>query len=730
MTITAATARWDHLARGCSVTALHQLLEATAPFHIVFDRRLLIIQGGRSIPRLCPQLKVGDRLDEHLTLEHPAEVLTSETLHEQIGSLVLFKTRATNATLRGEIVELPCENEFCFLGSPKVTAVNDLWALGLAPTDFAVSDPTLDYMVALDVGSARTDPRQLAGRLQDRDLGRHTKPDAECELIEQLEPLCDLLMRVDRGGKIGELRGRFGITIPSPPAALIGLQATQAVPEMGRRLQTALDLAFAGEDSDPFTYDAVRAGLCRHFDARVLLWPGDQAIVLVRDATDQRQIEQQLARQAFEDPLTGLGNRTFFYARSQQALACGEGQPQVAVLLIDIDDFKLTNDGLGHNYGDELLTTTAQRLACCVRPGDTIARLGGDEFGILLEGASAFTARAISKRIVRALSTPVQLLEHAIPVTVSVGIAVAHATDGVDELLRKADVAMYRAKAAGKSRFATYRATSDVSLNRIELETELRRALENAELCVWYQPIVGLKTRSLIGFEALVRWDHPMRGILTPAEFIPLAEQSNLIVQIGERVLDSACRQASRWQRAAAGSGPPMVSVNVSSRQLTDRALVRNVERILEETGLDPGLLILEITETALMPGHEHALETLRRLHQLGLAIALDDFGTGYSSLSRLQLFPVDAIKIDKSFVDGITEGGQAAAFARVVIQLAQIVGVESVAEGVERLEQLEQLVALNCNSAQGHIFGPPLRAEDATAFMNDRGRMLLAGKP
>ncbi len=714
------SARSDDLPRRHSV-ALHQFLQATAPFHIVFDRALRAVQTGRSIPRLCPQLMAGQRLDEHLTLEHPAAALTIDTLSQHLGSLILFTTRANRATLRGELVALGCGNELCFLGSPWVTDITELHRLGLAPADFAVSDPVLDYMVALNGESARKSTDLPAGRIHELGVQKVGNSGAEQELAAQLDSLFDLVMRVDRHGKIADVRGPLAITLSSPPEALIGFHAGQAVPELGRRLQPAVELAFAGERTDPFTYASVRAGASCHFEARVVLWSADQAVVLVRDVTDQRQLEQQLARQAFEDRLTGLGNRTLFYTRSQLALARYEGQRQVAALLIDIDDFRLTNDGLGHNYGDELLTATAKRLACCVRPGDTVARLGGDEFAVLLEGAGASTARVIGKRIVRTLSTPIQLLEHEIPVTVSVGIAIADPTDSVDELLRKADVAMYRAKAAGKCRFANYRATHDVSPNRIEVETELRRALENDELCVWYQPIVGLKTRSLIGFEALVRWDHPTRGLVTPAEFIPLAEQSNLIIQIGERVLCTACHQASQWQRTTGCSGPPTVSVNVSSRQLTDRALVRNVERILSETGLDPKLLVLEITETALMSGQEHALETVDRLNQIGLAIALDDFGTGYSSLSRLQQFPVNAIKIDKSFVDGITEGGQAAAFARVVIQLAAIVGVESVAEGVERADQLHKLTDLDCDSAQGHIFGPPLRAADAMSLLERR---------
>jgi diguanylate cyclase (GGDEF)-like protein len=558
---------------------LHRFLEATVPFHIAFDRGLRVTQFGRSIGLLCPKLAAGQPLQLHLALEQPAAALTIGALEQQLGSPVLFQTRAKQAILRGEIVQLAGGAELCFVGSPRVTDISELEVLGLTAADFAASDPVLDYIVAHDVASAR-----------------------------------------------------------------------------------------------------------RH-----------------------------------EDRLTGLGNRTLFYAQSQRALARQDGRGQVAALLIDIDDFRLTNDGLGHNCGDELLIATARRLAACVRPGDTIARLGGDEFAILLEGAGASRARAIAKRLVRALSRPVQVREHDIPVTVSVGIAIAAPTDGVDELLRKADVAMYRAKAAGKCRFANYRARRDVSLSRLEVETELRRALDNDDLRVFYQPIVGLKTRSLIGFEALVRWDHPERGMVTPADFIPLAEQSNLIIQIGERVLAGACRQASDWRRTAACDGSPTVSVNVSSRQLTDPTLVRNVERILAETGLDPRLLVLEITETALMSGTEHALGILQRLHQIGLGIALDDFGTGYSSLSHLQQFPVDAIKIDKSFVDGITDGGQAAAFARVVIQLASIVGVESVAEGVERADQLHVLAALECDRAQGHLFGPPLPADEATALVDSR---------
>jgi len=442
---------------------------------------------------------------------------------------------------------------------------------------------------------------------------------------------------------------------------------------------------------------------------------GDRVTGAMKDLADHLDAlyDVVIARQAFEDHLTGLANRTLFYTRAEQALARRQGQRQVAAVLVDVDDFRLTNDGLGHQYGDQLLEIVAKRLARCVRPGDTLARLGGDEFAILLEAGGASAARAIGKRSIRTCSAPVHLLDHELPVSVSVGVAVAQPDDCVDDLMRKADVALHTAKAQGKSRLANYRVRRDVSLNRIEAETELRHAVRAGELSVWYQPIVELKKHSVTGFEALVRWEHPTRGLLTPSEFIPLAEQSNLIVELGESVLRSACRQARHWQDTIVHGDPPTVSVNVSSRQLTDRALVRTVERTLAEAELEPRLLVLEVTETALMSGHKQALGALHRLSQLGVAIALDDFGTGYSSLSHLRQFPVDAIKIDKSFVDGISEGGQAAAFARFVIQLARIVGAQSVAEGVEHPEQLEQLAALECDSAQGHVLGAPAHPEN-----------------
>jgi diguanylate cyclase (GGDEF)-like protein len=713
------TARSERRRPGQSLEVLHEFLDAAAPFHIVFDRALRVTHTGRSIVRLCPDLKAGQGLDEHLTLECPAGALTSELLYENLGSLVLFRARATNATLRGELIELRSGDQLCFVGSPWVHDLGELRLVGLTPADFTVSDPVLDHMLAQNVDSdARKDAQRLARRLQELDAEKHRLTVAEQGLAARLDALFDLVMRVDRAGRIGYLRSRPEMLLSNPPESAIGLRATETFPEMGDRLETAVGRAFDDRCTEAFTYHVTREGVSRDFEARVLLWSADEALVLVRDVTERTQLEQRLTRQAFQDPLTGLGNRALFYDRSQHALARRDGQRHVAALFIDIDDFKLTNDGLGHQCGDELLTAVANRLSSCVRPGDTLARLGGDEFAILLEDAGASAARTFGKRILRTMSRPFRLFEHEIPVTVSVGVAVAGPEDHVDELLRKAGVAMYRAKAEGKCRFASYRASTDVSLNRIEAEAELRRALENGELRVWYQPIIELKTRAVIGFEALVRWDHPTRGMLTPGQFIPLAEQSTLIVQVGEQVLRSACHQARQWQRSTSARSSPSVSVNISPRQLTDRALVKDVERILSDSGLDPRLLVLEITETALMPGHQHALDTLHRLHQLGLAIALDDFGTGYSSLSRLQHFPVNSIKIDKSFVDGISDGGQGAAFARVVIQLARIVGVESVAEGVECPDQLNQLAALDCDSAQGYIFSPPVPPQQATSLL------------
>ena len=456
-----------------------------------------------------------------------------------------------------------------------------------------------------------------------------------------------------------------------------------------------------------------------HDEARVVEDADGQPVLqgYLLDITERRAMDELLRQQAFQDPLTGLANRALFADRVQHALELRQDSgAQTAVLFLDIDDFKRVNDSLGHPAGDTLLCEAGARLRAVLSPSHTVARLGGDEFAILVEEDLEPAAVAdIAERLLTALQAPFSIVGSELFVTASVGIAVG---DDAEELLRSADVAMYRAKASGKAQHRFYDPTMDEALlGRLELIADLRQANLSEELVLHFQPTVDLRTSSIVGIEALVRWQHPTRGLLAPGEFIPAAEETLLIDGIGRWVLAEACRQAARWRSELGGRAPTM-SVNVSARQLERAVLVDDVRAVLGESGLDPSDLTLEITESALAHGHDEARTCIHALQGLGVQLALDDFGSGYSSLSLLQELPVQVLKIDRSFVDGIEATGRRTALLRAIIEIARALGLTVVAEGVENARQATALRSLGCPLAQGFYFARPLPESEIDALL------------
>ena len=473
----------------------------------------------------------------------------------------------------------------------------------------------------------------------------------------------------------------------------------------------------------------------RDGERRVILWNNtilrgpEMSIVgaasIGSDVTERRLAESQLLHNAFHDALTGLPNRALFLDRVEHALSHLKrpGKSTFAVLLLDIDDFKNVNDSLGHAAGDQLLIGFGERLCRCVRASDTVSRFGGDEFTILLEAVNgpADIAHAVS-RIHQEIATPFLIDGHEIFATASIGVTFAAAEyDQPEQIVRDADTAMYRAKAQGRGRSEIFDAEMRAeAVARLQVETDLRRGIDRGELWLMYQPIVNLESGGVVGFEALVRWRHPTRGIVPPLSFIPLAEETGLIVPIGDFVLREACKQAARWRKHPGGKNMH-VSVNISSRQLSQSDLVATVRTSLREAGLEPQALHLELTESVIIQNAENTYGIIEQIRALGCSIAVDDFGTGYSSLSYLHRFAVDQLKIDSSFVQSAADQRKSAEIIRTIVNLGRTLDIEVVAEGIETSQQADHLRELHCALGQGYLFSRPVDPDAAMAIVERR---------
>ena len=455
-------------------------------------------------------------------------------------------------------------------------------------------------------------------------------------------------------------------------------------------------------------------------DGKLLALLAKQVITeldLRRELVQREQVEGRLLHNTLHDPLTGLPNRTLFSERLGHAITRSKRKPlfHYAVLFVDVDRFKLVNDSLGHHAGDQLLIAVAKRLTSALRELDTVARLGGDEFAILLEDlAELRDASRVAERIQRDIARAFNIGSHEIFTSVSIGIVLSSSGhDSPELLLRSADMAMYRAKDAGRSRYEMFdREMHTEALERLQNETDLRYAVERKELLLHYQPVISLETGRIAGVEALVRWDHPTRGRVSPADFIPIAEEMGLIIPIGQWVLEEAIRQVREWHTMPGGDPNLTVGVNVSAKQFSQTTLVKNIAGALEASGFPPHLLKLEMTESVLIDNTDSANQTLGELKALGVQVHMDDFGTGYSSLSYLHRLPVDAMKIDRSFVSRMDTDERQMQLVQTVLLLAANLGMQTVGEGVENVAQLNALRKLSCNYGQGYLFSKPLEPD------------------
>ena len=503
---------------------------------------------------------------------------------------------------------------------------------------------------------------------------------------------------------------------------VVGEYALDSFPHLREYgIDTLLKRALAGErvQSDDTPYRVPQTGrdgwVTAYYTPHIA--PGGEIIgvvAVIHDVTERKHAEEQLLHNAFHDSLTGLPNRALFLDRLERLIRHVHRHPEYtfAVLFLDLDRFKVVNDSLGHGLGDDLLIAIGVRLEACLREGDSVARLGGDEFAILLDDVKDINeATRVADRIERELATPFFLRGHEVFTTTSVGIALSSLSySKPGDLLRDADTAMYRAKSGGRGRYEVFdRAMHLEAVEQLKIETDLRRAAERNELLLHYQPIISLENSELVGFESLVRWQHPRHGLLQPADFIPLAEETGMIVPIGWWVLREACTQMKKWLDAYPQQQDLTVSVNLSSRQFTQPDLVEQIDSVLRETGCPARALKLEITESVIMHDAPQAASMLHALKARGIGLCIDDFGTGYSSLSYLNSFPIDTLKIDRSFVARVDEDGSSIELIETIVALSRILGMSAVAEGVETPEQLELVRRLGSQYAQGFFFAVPL---------------------
>ena len=464
-----------------------------------------------------------------------------------------------------------------------------------------------------------------------------------------------------------------------------------------------------------------------YYEARMMPVQVNEVVALVRDITERKQAEEQIAYLAYHDSLTGMPNNRLFKDRLRQGLAHAQrNNIMMAVMFLDLDRFKLINDTMGHDVGDKLLQITAERLSEVIRRSDalalnkspilnsSVARLGGDEFTVMLEDVASTRAVArVAERMIEAVSEPIRINDHEVYTSTSIGIAI-YPEDGqdVDKLLKHADAAMYHAKKEGRNNFQFFnQSMNDASVERLALESAMRKAIANQELSLYYQPQVSVVSGQLVGMEALIRWQHPEKGFISPAVFIPVAEETDMIMEIGEWVIQEACRQAAEWRDR--GFKPVRISVNVSAKQLRDKRLPDIIASNIFDTGLEPKYLGIELTESAIIIEPDMALSRLHNIKALGVKLSLDDFGTGYSSLSYLKRFPIDTLKIDQAFVRDIRVDQEDAALVKAIIAMAHSLGMDVVAEGVELTEQLEFLGANACDTIQGYLFSRPVPAAE-----------------
>jgi diguanylate cyclase (GGDEF)-like protein/PAS domain S-box-containing protein len=704
-----------------ALDGLGRVLSGTLTTEETFHAASAHLQAGRAVHGMFLYLpSAGVDLADGLAVGPRAELVRSELVRQALGSRAVVRLDEGAQELRvgGEAVEGKD-----WLALPLVAGDQQHGCIGVVSRNahtFGAEQRDFFHLVAERVALTLENGRRAEElRISEQRALRRS----EERFRSLIRNAADVIAILDPDGTIGYHSPAVERVWGCAPDSLAGSSIFARV-HPGDQPRARVLLAQVAAEADALLTSELRLrhqnGTWRDCEVIVTNLLADQGVAglvaTFRDVTERKMFEQELARTAFHDALTGLPNRALFLDRLEQALqrATRQGR-RVAVLFLDIDNFKVINDSLGHAAGDQLLVDVARRLAASVRSQDTVARFGGDEFTILLEEITdERAARETAERIAEQLGAAIQLEDRRVVVSASIGIALStERGDAPESLLRNADLAMYCAKSGGKARAELFDQSMEAeAVERLEIESDLRRALERQEFRVVFQPIVSLETGETVEVEALVRWQHPDRGLVPPPAFIPVAEETGLIVPIGQWVLEAACRQARLWHAEHPNDPPLVMSVNLSARQFQHPGLVADIARALGEAELDPSTLKLEITESVVMRDAEAATETLRQLKSLGIRLAIDDFGTGYSSLSYLKRLPVDTLKIDRSFVHGLGQDDQDTAIVRSIVALAKTLHLSVTAEGIEIPAQQAQLRHLGCDRGQGYLFGRPAPAE------------------
>jgi diguanylate cyclase (GGDEF)-like protein/PAS domain S-box-containing protein len=694
------------------------------PFHFVVNRKLNVVQAGRSLLRHCPALVIGESFSRAFRIQRPVVALDFSEICNSTHKLFLIGSLdVKDLFFKGQMMLDESSDCLYFIGSPWLHANTELKQFGLKLSDFALHDPAADFLLLFKSNQAALDDTtQLATKL------REEKEWAQVTLGS----IGDGVIATSTEGRVTYMN--------QVAEQMIGLSQYKA---KGQLLEQVLNLV--DEISQHSHADFLRQALK---DKRSVSMPNPSMllqnnggpyviegmltpiqdgrngtigmVIVFHDISDRQHLMRQLEFQSTHDHLTNLPNRMLLCDRIAQAIAQARRHiEQVALLFLDLDRFKTINDSLGHQVGDQLLKLVAERLSSVIRETDTVCRLGGDEFVLLIAEIEQHEfISQVAEKVLNVLRSPFHVSGYVLSISASIGISL-YPDDAaeVDVLLKHADLAMYQAKSRGRNNFQFFDASMDHrAARRLSLENSLRVALEREELQLYYQPKLDLASHRVVGFEALIRWHSHEHGTVPPDRFIPIAEETGLIVPIGEWVIDEACRQIAQWQ--AEGYDDMPIAINISLIQLTRVDLENTLVERLHKHGIPPRLIELEFTESVLLQDFETAMDALQALRRLGFTLTIDDFGVGYSSLNYLNQFPIDVLKIDRSFVSGVCEDQDAAAIVRAVVNLSHDLKLSVVAEGCETTEQLDYLKRIACDQVQGYLISRPMPAADVRQFL------------